>query len=293
MQAKVRIGKISYLNLVPFFKELAKNGFKEAEYYSGVPKLLNTKLRRGQLDLSPASNVCLKDPNLELLAPVGVKANGPVKSVYLGLPSNSKTTSSEFYQALEKGKSLQNPPGSIWVSSESEASVELCKKLYVKVFGSEPVLLQTEQPKHQNWQLWIGDEALKRRDVFEDVIDLAHAWRKQSGTEFVFGVWVSRKSWKSPHKQQIKETLLESARLADDQIKRDPEAYWDNSLLSHGVDKNTVLNYWPHIQYELSSSDINALRHFLDSSSLAKPLGPAIQSELRPRTQVSREIKGP
>jgi|GEM_PF-5239969 len=220
MQFKARIGKISYLNLVPFFKELKKiSSGKELEFISGVPKTLNDMLRDGSLDLSPASNVCLRDPSLNLFAPVGVKASGPVKSVYLSIPKSAKLTVTEFYDALEHKQQLHSAPSRVWVS-------------------------------------------LKKRNQFHAVIDLAEAWKKLSSWDFIFAVWIARKNG-PPMPPKIAEALVTAARLADRQIQADPEAYWDDSLKSHGIDRDTVLAYWPHIRYELSSQDIDNLHGYL------------------------------
>jgi len=263
MQFKARIGKISYLNLVPFFKELKKvSSGKELEFISGVPKTLNDMLRDGSLDLSPASNVCLRDPSLNLFAPVGVKASGPVKSVYLSIPKSAKLTVTEFYDALEHKQQLHSAPSRVWVSAESEASVELCKRLHKKVFGADLAPLNKPGPDVDDWQLWIGDDALKKRNQFHAVIDLAEAWKKLSSWDFIFAVWIARKNG-PPMPPKIAEALVTAARLADRQIQADPEAYWDDSLKSHGIDRDTVLAYWPHIRYELSSQDIDNLHGYL------------------------------
>ncbi len=265
IQENIKIGKISYLNLVPFFKELDKTKLSKCTNYAlGVPSKLNQMLRDGLLDLSPASSVCLNDPELELFAPVGVKANGQVKSVYLGVPVQSKITSENFYRALRNRLSIKGGPKKIWVSSESEASVELCRQLVRVAFEQSVELACTrEQPKKTDWQLWIGDNALKKRSEFRTVIDLSQAWKHYSKSEFVFAAWICRKNWSDKSHDWIKANLITAARLADQQLTIDPEAYWDDGLLDHGVEKDTVVGYWPHIRYELDDSDLGHLGTFL------------------------------
>ena len=54
MAEKLRIGKISYLNLMPIFRSLNLEADDHFEVIEGVPSELNRMLRDGQLDLEAA-----------------------------------------------------------------------------------------------------------------------------------------------------------------------------------------------------------------------------------------------
>ena len=47
------IGRISYVNIIPFFHHLACTGFAE-RVIDGVPAELNARLAAGAIDLSPS-----------------------------------------------------------------------------------------------------------------------------------------------------------------------------------------------------------------------------------------------
>ncbi|RMF42965.1 MAG: futalosine synthase, partial [Deltaproteobacteria bacterium] len=51
----LRVGHISYLNCVPFFADLRRQGF-DGEIVCGVPAQLNAMLAAGEIDLCPSSS---------------------------------------------------------------------------------------------------------------------------------------------------------------------------------------------------------------------------------------------
>ena len=151
----IRVGRIHYLNLVPFFKELEKLSAElNLSFTDGVPSQLNEMLRAGELDVSPASSVCLTDESLAPFAPVGVKSNGPVQSVYLSIPRGSGFSSADFYSALQEKGKLQGSQ-TIWTSSESETSVQLCKLLAKQVF-TDFAISKEQKARSSDWQLWLS-----------------------------------------------------------------------------------------------------------------------------------------
>ena len=261
---QVRVGQIHYLNLVPFFKELVKlTAELPLQYTEGVPSHLNDLLRTGVLDVSPASSICLLDDSLEAFAPVGVRTNGPVQSVYLSIPEGGGVSSKDFYQALAGKKQLPLGP-TIWTSSESETSVQLCKLLAREVFGDRFQVNKSSLPKPSDWQLWIGDQALQKRHQFADVIDLSEAWKSHTGKGFVFAKWVCRKAWKNA---ALDAALIEAASKADYQLDSNPEAYWDESLKSRGISKDVVFGYWQNIRYKIDAAAESELQCFLEAVS--------------------------
>jgi chorismate dehydratase len=257
---QIRVGRIEYLNLVPFFKELEKLAADlDLSFAEGVPSQLNQMLRAGELDVSPASTVCLCDESLEAFAPVGVKTNGPVQSVYLSIPEGTGISSSDFYKALKEKTSFPIPP-TIWTSSESETSVQLCKLLAKKVFSKKFIISKEPKAQASDWQLWIGDQALQRRPQFGDVVDLSEAWKAFTGRGFVFAKWICRKGWKN---ETLKTALVQAAQKADAQLSTDPQTYWDESLSARGVRKQSVTAYWKGIRYFVDDSAEEDLQFFI------------------------------
>ena len=83
---KLKIGKISFLNIFPIFKTLEGDLYcPEYEFVEGFPTELNEMLQKGEIDISPSSSVeYLKDKEqYTFLDGHGISARGPVRSILL------------------------------------------------------------------------------------------------------------------------------------------------------------------------------------------------------------------
>ncbi|MGD9343605.1 MAG: hypothetical protein PVJ25_06185, partial [Desulfuromonadales bacterium] len=113
----LRIGRIAYLNVAPYFHYLAKQGFS-GEIVAGVPAELNRMLAEGTIDACPSSSFeyALRADDYLLLPGHSISSIGPVHSVLLFTPGP-----------------LNDLPGQeIAITGESATSINLLKVLLME-----------------------------------------------------------------------------------------------------------------------------------------------------------------
>ena len=83
----LRIGRIAYLNVAPYFHYLREEGFT-GEVVAGVPSALNAMLAEGSIDACPSSSYeyGLHAADYYLLPGHSISSIGPVHSVLLFTP---------------------------------------------------------------------------------------------------------------------------------------------------------------------------------------------------------------
>lgn len=181
----LRMGRISYLNVLPIYHPLESGVIQhDFEIVSGPPALLNEMMASGILQVSSCS--CFeygRNPDKYYLAEdLSIGSDGPVMSVLL--------LSREPISGLA-GKE-------ILISGESHTSVALLRLLMRDFYRMDvsyrtgrvtPELASAAPPAAF---LAIGDEALRLRRCpqYPYCLDLAEAWRRWTGLPFVFGLWV-------------------------------------------------------------------------------------------------------
>lgn len=188
MISKPRLGRISYLNVLPIYFALehlfGANGFNLVR---GTPAELNARMRRGEIDLGSISAMEYgRHPQDYLLLPhLSISSRGPVGSVLLfsRLP----------FTRLD-GRIIQ-------VSAASASGAALLRVLMAKLFAVQPVYrkapLTSGAGDDVAAMLAIGDEALrlKQAGMMPLELDLGAAWQEMTGLPFVFGVWAVRRDF--------------------------------------------------------------------------------------------------
>lgn len=233
----IRMGKISYLNVLPIYYALDKGHVPHNFIFtSGPPAELNTRIKAGELDMSAASSIEYARHFQEylLLPQVAIGSQGPVQSVLL-------LSQVPLY-------SLQGQ--SILISSQTHTSAALLRLLVREKMGLE-VRYETgditARLKAQNPPtafLAIGDEALRLRNhpEFPYHLDLGQAWLEWTGLPFIFGVWIGRKPEQVREKEHLKagtQQLLASKAWG---IRRIP-------FFARLVSEQGILNYQALVSY--------------------------------------------
>ncbi len=188
MPIKARLGRISYLNVLPIYYAMESlfgvNGF---HLVRGTPAELNAAMRRGEMDLGSISAMeygrnC-KD--YLLLPDLSISSRGPVGSVLLF----SRVPFGEL-----EGRSLR-------VSAASASGAALVKVLMARLFHVKPCYeagpLAKKPMAEVDAAMAIGDEALcmKQAHAMPFELDLGAAWQELTGLPFVFGVWAVRRAF--------------------------------------------------------------------------------------------------
>ena len=148
----LRIGRIAYLNVAPYFHYLTEQGFK-GEIAAGVPSELNRMLAEGTIDACPSSSYeyGLRADDYLLLPGHSISSIGPVHSVLL------------FTQGPLNDLSGQE----IAITGESATSINLLKILLKEFYRIGEVFFKvpdrTVEACLQDGQsvLLIGDRALE------------------------------------------------------------------------------------------------------------------------------------
>ena len=257
----LRIGKIRYLNCLPFYfglmEKLRAKGLEDKiSFFESYPAEINQAMERGEIDAAPASSLeYLQHQDDYLLLPdLAIGTRLFARSVLL----------------LSKKKIEQLNGAVIALSRESLSSAGLVRILLAKKYNHRNTFELTDQDPEAMLQkypaaLVIGDQALfcqPKELVYKyDLGELWHAW---TGKPFVFALWVVRRSFAVQHPELLKafleclkENLLEN--LAD------PEGLLKQALGIAPSDKRfcQLLGYLVNLQYTLDEDmKEGALRFF-------------------------------
>jgi len=194
------IGKIPYLNSVPFYAGFEKRQFKILPV---VPRRMGELASKGEIDAGIFSlmDYFSQDDTLELMN-YCIATRDQVKSVML--------FSKEGWGDLE-GKR-------IGITDDTATSIRLLQVLLLKKHGVRATFarLHSGVNDYSSYDavLLIGDEALRRNKYglpgFELVFDLAREWYEWQKLPFVFAAWAVKKSLSAEKKSEL-QILLETA----------------------------------------------------------------------------------
>lgn len=195
----LRLGRIDYLNVQPFFAALEENapGGPTLSYQRGHPAELNRALQNKTLDLSPSSSFeyLQHAEHYALLPHASVSARGPVQSVLLVSPVPLTDLAQE---------------NEVLLTSASASSVALLKILWQYAWNlPQPkwgIIAPGQGFASGKPFLEIGDAALR---LFLEpppgwyLYDLAEAWHAFTGLPFVFALWIVRKDLAPPQRKAL------------------------------------------------------------------------------------------
>lgn len=248
----LRIGRIAYLNVAPYFHFLQEEGFA-GEVVAGVPAELNAMLATGTIDACPSSSFeyGLHADDYYLMPGHSISSIGPVHSVLLFAPG------------------IGSLPGcEIAITGESATSINLLKILLQEFCGIDGCTykvpaccvedcLQDGQPA-----LLIGDRALQAaKNIPEGFqsIDLGALWYHFTGLPFVFALWILRQESVAKYPNEI-------ALLAG-QLKQSRErAFAKLAAMAAELAQGTgfapqqLEAYWRGMSYDLTDGHLEGLK---------------------------------
>ena len=194
------VGKIPYLNSVPFYARLEKRDFRILPV---VPRRMGMLCALGEIDAGPFSlmDFLRQEDDMELMGWC-IATRDQVKSVML--------FSKEGWRDLD-GRT-------IGITDDTATSVHLLSVLLEKKYGVHARFERLHQGVNSydgfDAVLLIGDEALRRNkhglDGFDLVYDLAREWYQWQKLPFVFAVWALRRSLPSAVKEELGSMLQQS-----------------------------------------------------------------------------------
>jgi aminodeoxyfutalosine synthase len=199
------VGKIPYLNSVPFYENIERRQFKILPV---TPRWMGLLSSTGQLDAGLFSlvDILRQKEKLETMQ-YCIATRDQVKSVLL--------FSNHGWRDLD-GKT-------IGIIDDTSTSVKLLKVLLEKRYDVKAVLQRmnsgVNEFKKFDAVLLIGDEALRSRKYglagFEIVYDLATEWYEWKRLPFVFAVWAVQKSMPQEQKDELADMIRHSLTRAE------------------------------------------------------------------------------
>ncbi len=224
------IGKIPYLNSVPFYQHFERRQFKILPI---VPRRMGMLSSQGQIDVGLFSLMDYFEQENELeLMYWCIATRDQVKSVMLF---------SNYGWADLHGKL-------IGITDETVTSANLLKVLLEKKYRVEAELERMHSGVNEYSKfdavLLIGDEALRRNKFglagFELVYDLAKEWYEWQKLPFVFAVWAVRRSLPA-------EAKLELAQMIETSLASAEEAFFGGGQRSGAEMKTQVKSKGPRM----------------------------------------------
>lgn len=261
-QTQLRVGKIQYLNCLPFYFGLAdmlreKGMETEVSFFESYPVEINQALEKGQVDVAPVSSLeYLQHQKDYLLLPdLAIGTRLFARSVLL----------------LSKKKIERLDHAVIALSRESLSSAGLVRILLEKKYHHQNTFEVTDQDPEVMLQkfpaaLVIGDQALfcqPKELIYK--YDLGELWHSWTGKPFVFALWAVRRDFASgapePLKvfaEVLKENLLKNLAGPEDLLKR--------ALGVAPSDKRfcQLLGYLVNLQYTLDADMQEGVLRFFE-----------------------------
>lgn len=249
----LKIGRIAYLNVAPYFHYLTEQGFS-GEVVAGVPSELNRMLAEGTIDACPSSSYeyGLHSDDYLLLPGHSISSIGPVHSVLLFTPGPlNELTGRE-----------------IAITGESATSINLLRVLLKEFCRIDDVSFEVpEQEVEMCLQagqsaLLIGDRALAAAQHCPagfQVTDLGALWYNFTGMPFVFALWILRKEAVEKFPDEVEglaKQLQASRQYAFNHL---PEMAARLASLS-GFTARHLEEYWRGMSYDLTDGHVEGLR---------------------------------
>lgn len=256
----LRIGKIRYLNCLPFYYGLGsrlKEIGLEVVFSEACPARLNEALQKGEIDMAPVSSLeyLAHQDDYVLLPEFAIGAGTFARSVILF--------------SKEKLKDLNH--AAIALSEESLTSATVLRILLKRRYGfSNDFVTVAQDPlkalKEYAAALMIGDAALlfESEDWFYKY-DLGEMWREWTGEPFVFSLWTVRKKLAAEHPEKI---VAFQAALKENLKKNleEPEKLLQHALGITPTEKRfaQMLGYFTNLCYELDAKMTRGLLKFYE-----------------------------
>jgi aminodeoxyfutalosine synthase len=251
------IGKIPYLNSLPFYSEFEKGAFKVLPI---VPRRMGILAAGGQLTagLFSLMDYYRNEASLELLDWC-IATRDQVKSVML--------FSNHGWKELD-GKR-------IGITDETATSIQLLRLILRKKYRvkAEFVRLHAGVNSYGDFDavLLIGDQALHHNkhglEGFELVYDLAAEWYDWKKMPFVFAVWAMLKNSPAGTREALETTIRLSLSRSEGRYRAIGEVHGKEL----GLDPAYVEEYLEGFNYTLGDRERDAMREFRQLTAEVNP----------------------
>ncbi|MBN1688673.1 MAG: menaquinone biosynthesis protein [Candidatus Omnitrophica bacterium] len=250
----LKVGKICYINALPFFHGLPE-GDENVNYFCDVPSVLNSELRKGNIDIALISSLeyLHRRESYYLLPGFSIGSRDFSNSVIL--------LSREKIEGLNQ-KTVALPKESM--SSSALLKILLASKYKLhnrfSVMPSDPSRMLAKNDA----ALLIGDKALFfRSEEFFYRYDLSEIWWNWTEQPFCFAVWAVRRKYADKYPEEVK-SFYHKLRLNLDRNLLDIEKLTRDALGIHFLDDkfSKIFGYLFNLSYFLDPSMQQGLELF-------------------------------
>lgn len=244
------IGRVSYLNTLPFFKHLDNREYK---IFPAPPRQLGLLFKDGNIDAGIVSLVdYFEKKNDFTFLKYGIVGNKNVKSVIL--------YSKYPIEKLDRKN--------IAITDETSTSFRLLQVILELKFGFDVTYVREKiSTREKNLPsfdafLTIGDDALRfmknKIEGFNYTYDLAQLWYEWQKLPFVFAIWAVKKVLPQSKIQALDELLNDSLSKFFDSNDEIEEFY--NTKI--GLSRSEIKDYLNNIVYRLGEDEIKSINLF-------------------------------
>ncbi len=263
VKAKARVGKICYINCLPFYHRLRFADEVDAELYETYPSKLNLALRLGKIDLGPVSSLEYLNHQKDYLILPDLAIGSRDFSGSVLLLSNEKIEGLNGSSIALTRKSLS-----------SAALLRILLKFKYKFKNKFISSLDTPDAmlaKHKA-VLVIGDEALNYQpQTFIYKYDLSELWWNWTGKPFCFALWAVRRSFAKENPELV-EHLHQALTKNADRNLTDIETLVKDAMGMSFLDTkfSKIFGYLFNLTFKLDPTMLEGLELFY---RLSKRLG--------------------
>ncbi|ADH99637.1 menaquinone biosynthesis protein [Salisediminibacterium selenitireducens] len=256
----IRIGEISYTNILPMFYYVDRDKLREmgCEFIPAIPSELNAGMSKGKIDVGGISSFSYGEHihEYELLPDLSVSSPKAVGSIFLF----SKVPIDEL-----DGKRIA-------LTSSSATSVNLLK-IILGSFYQQNVHYTTEAPDYEQMMahfdaaLLIGDDAIlakRNGDKHHYVYDLGEIWSTETGYPMTYAVFAVRKDAARKHHNELKEVMNEFHKSKYRTQLNQYEEMIESIQQSYQGDADFWRNYFAGLNNDLTKTHIEGLLHYFD-----------------------------
>ncbi len=258
VKAPARVGKISYINCLPFYHKLFENASWEPsrfDIYEAYPTKINLAMRSGKVDIAPVSS-------LEYLNH---------QDQYMVLPElaigSRDFSGSVLLLSREKIENLDGEK--IVLSRQSLSSATLLRILmrFKYKFKNEFVSstgTPSEMLSKAKAALVIGDDALFfESEQFVYKYDLSELWWNWADKPFCFSVWAVRRDYAKAYPEEVRSFWRQVCENRDRNLA-DIEGLLKDALKTSFVDPkfSKLYGYFFNLNYYLDEGTLEGLELF-------------------------------
>jgi aminodeoxyfutalosine synthase len=260
------VGKIPYLNSVPFYQNVARERFRVLPV---VPRIMGNLCRQGQVDTGPFSlmDYFSHQDHLDLMDWC-IANHREVLSVLL--------FSRHPWEELDGA--------TIGITDATATSVYLLKILLEKKYRAktrfERLHAGVNDASHYAAVLLIGDEALRGRkygvEGFAHVFDLAKEWQDWQHLPFVFAVWARQRTMSSEDAAALDAMIERSLDMAS----QDFGAIGAVHGRRIGLSLAEVADYLAGFTFRIGPPEKEAMRRFKELVDTLQPSRTSVAEEV-------------